>query len=63
MFFEILSRQFAINNFLTISDIKDIFGFLEREFNCASFMFFKCFDVRRYLISKITLFDMRDASR
>jgi len=42
---EILIRGWAIKNSLTISGIEHIFEFLEREFDCEYFMFYKFVDI------------------
>jgi len=42
---EILTREWAVKNSLTISAIQHIFGFLEREFHCEYFMFYKFVDI------------------
>jgi len=40
-----LTTGWAIKNFLTISDIEHIFGFLQTEFHCEYFMFYKFADI------------------
>jgi len=42
---KILARGWAIKNSLTIGAIKHIFEFLEREFHCEYFMFYKFADI------------------
>jgi len=42
---EILIREWAIKNSLTISDIEHTFGVLEREFLCEYLMFYKFVDI------------------
>jgi len=42
---EFLTRGWAIKNSLTIGAIAHVFRYLEREFHCEYFMFYKFVDI------------------